>query len=82
MAEKKTLNPAAMTVEEVAKTLGIPRKWLEADIAAGAPTNDDGTVNLVHYGRGSTRVASRASKRIASPKGKSRRDTTPRLIGA
>jgi len=50
MAEKKTLNPAAMTVEEAAKTLGIPRPWLEADIAAGAPTNADGTVNLVHYG--------------------------------
>jgi len=50
MAEKKILNPAAMTVEEAAKTLGIPRGWLEADIAAGAPTNADGTVNLVHYG--------------------------------
>jgi len=50
MAEKKVLNPAAMTVEEAAKTLGIRREWLEADIAAGAPTNADGTVNLVHYG--------------------------------
>jgi len=50
MAEKKTLNPAAMTVEEAAKTLGIPRDWVEEDIAAGAPTNADGTLNLVHYG--------------------------------
>jgi len=50
MAEKKVLNPAALTVEEAAKTLGIRREWLEADIEAGAPTNADGTVNLVHYG--------------------------------
>jgi len=50
MAEKKVLNPAAMTVEEAAKTLGVSRQWLEADIAAGAPTNADGTINLVHYG--------------------------------
>jgi len=50
MAEKKVLNPAALTVEEAAKTLGIRQEWLEADIEAGAPTNADGTVNLVHYG--------------------------------
>ena len=49
MAEKRTLNPAALKVEEAAKTLGIRREWLEADVAAGAPTNDDGTINLVHY---------------------------------
>ena len=23
--------------------------WIEADLAAGAPTNADGTVNLMHY---------------------------------
>ena len=50
MGEKKTLNPMAMSAEEAAKTLGIPRDWIEEDLAAGAPRNDDGTINLVHYG--------------------------------
>jgi len=49
MGEKKTLNPMAMTAEEAAKTLGIPRDWIEEDLVAGAPSNADGTVNLVHY---------------------------------
>jgi len=42
------LNPAALTVEDAARTLGISVDVLRADIAAGAPTNADGTVNLVH----------------------------------
>jgi hypothetical protein len=50
MSEKRRVNPMAMSAEEAAKTLGIPRDWLEADLADGAPTNADGTVNLVHYG--------------------------------
>ncbi len=49
MSEKRRVNPMAMSVEEAAKTLGIPRDWLEEDLAAGAPTNADGTVNLVQY---------------------------------
>ena len=36
-------------MEEAARTLGVKREWLEADVAAGAPTNPDGTINLVHY---------------------------------
>ena len=39
----------ALSVEEAGKTLGIRPEWLEADIEAGAPTNADGTINLVHY---------------------------------
>ena len=49
MGEKKTLNPMAMSVDEAAKTLSLPREWLEQDLAAGAPANPDGTINLVHY---------------------------------
>ena len=49
MAEKKTLNPAALTVEKAAEVLRVGRAVLEADIAAGAPVNADGTINLVHY---------------------------------
>jgi hypothetical protein len=49
MAEKKAVNPMALSVEEAVKTLGIRPDWLEADIEAGAPTNADGTINLVHF---------------------------------
>ena len=49
MAEKKALDPTALTVEEAAKMLGLPRERLEEDIGAGALTNADGTVNLLHY---------------------------------
>ena len=49
MAERKTLNPAALTIEEAAKMLGVRREWLEEDVEAGAPQNADGTLNLVHY---------------------------------
>ena len=43
------LNPSALTPEDAARTLGISVDMLRADIAAGAPTNADGTINLVHY---------------------------------
>jgi len=49
------LNPAAMPVADAARMLSraggqrITEDMLRADIDAGAPTNPDGTVNLVHY---------------------------------
>ena len=49
MSQERRLNPAAMTPEQVAETLGVPGEWVEKDLEAGAPTNADGTVNLVHY---------------------------------
>jgi len=49
MTEKKTLNPATLALDDAAKTLGVPREWLQEDVAAGAPTNGDGTLNLVNY---------------------------------
>jgi hypothetical protein len=45
----------ALTPEQVAQVLAtagsrrITEDMVRADIAAGAPTNPDGTVNLVHY---------------------------------
>ena len=50
-----TLNPGAMSVAEVAKLLSagggkkITAEEIQADIDAGAPTNPNGTINLVHY---------------------------------
>lgn len=49
------LSPTAMSVEDVARVLsaaggqGVTAEMVQADVDAGAPTNADGTVNLVHY---------------------------------
>ena len=48
------INPNAMPVDVAAKLLakaspGVTEEMLKADLAAGAPTNADGTINLVHY---------------------------------
>jgi len=43
------LNPAALIPEDAARMLGISPDMMQADLDAGAPTNADGTINLVHY---------------------------------
>ena len=49
------LNPAAMPVADAARVLTrlggkpVTEAMLRADIDSGAPTNADGSVNLVHY---------------------------------
>ena len=51
------LNPQALRLEDLARVLSAcgPRPvsvaMLEADIAAGVPTNLDGTMSLVEYAR-------------------------------
>lgn len=53
--ESPRLNPAAMTVEDAAKLLTkaggvrVSESQIRKDIEAHAPTNADGTINLVHY---------------------------------
>lgn len=48
-------NPNALTVAQVARLLTragstpVTEAMVEADVAAGAPTNRNGTINLVHY---------------------------------
>ncbi len=56
MAESDAkLNPAALPLADAARLLSaaggqrITLDMLEADRAAGAPANVDGTLNLVHY---------------------------------
>jgi hypothetical protein len=52
---KPSLSPTSLTVADAArlftKASGQPVTvaMLEADLAAGAPANADGTINLVHY---------------------------------
>ena len=49
------LSPTALPLADAARLLSaaggqrVTVEMLEADIAAGAPTNPDGTINLVHY---------------------------------
>ena len=49
------LNPAAMSIEDAARLLTkasgvrVDASQIRTDIEAGAPTNADGTINLVHY---------------------------------
>lgn len=56
MAEEgPKLSPAAMSVADAARLLTavggqmVTVEMLAADVAAGAPTNADGTLNLVSY---------------------------------
>jgi len=43
------VNPAALTVEQLAKMLSLPAEKVRDHIAAGAPAAANGTINLVHY---------------------------------
>ena len=49
------LNPSALTPANLARLLTrvggqpVTEEMIEADLAAGAPLNADGTINLVHY---------------------------------
>jgi hypothetical protein len=43
------VNPAALAVEDAARALGLSAESIRQDITEGAPTNADGSVNLVHY---------------------------------
>ncbi len=53
--EAAGLNPNALSLADAARLLArvggqaVTVEMLQADIAAGAPTNADGTINLVHY---------------------------------
>lgn len=54
-SSRKPINPAALSLADAARLLAkvgapsIGRAMLQADLDAGAPTNADGTINLVHY---------------------------------
>jgi hypothetical protein len=52
---EEQVNPNALNVVQVARLLTragtnpVTEAMVEADVAAGAPTNPNGTINLVHY---------------------------------
>jgi hypothetical protein len=43
------INPAALTIEQVARMLAVSEEKVREHLAAGAPVGADGTVNLVNY---------------------------------
>jgi hypothetical protein len=53
--QRLTLNPTALALADAAKLLArvgghaITEEMLQNDVLVGAPTNRDGTLNLVHY---------------------------------
>ena len=55
MTDDSTPRITALTPAQAARLLaaagqrGITEAMVKADIEAGAPTNADGTVNLIHY---------------------------------
>jgi hypothetical protein len=50
-----SLNPNSLTPADAAQLLGrvagqpVREETIQTDLAAGAPMNVDGTINLVHY---------------------------------
>jgi hypothetical protein len=52
---KHPLSPTSLPVADAARLLArvggqaVTLEMLQADLAAGAPANADGTINLVHY---------------------------------
>lgn len=52
---KSPLNPSALSIVNAARLLSgaggiqVTPEQIEADIEAGAPSNDDGTINLLWY---------------------------------
>ena len=52
MSETSTqnpINPLALNVAQLAKMLALPEDKISAHLAAGAPANGDGRINMVHY---------------------------------
>lgn len=45
----QAVDPAALTVEQVARMLQVPPEKVRQHIADGAPTDAAGRINLVHY---------------------------------
>ena len=55
MSEEPRINPLALPIPDAAKVLSkaggrvIRADQIDADVAVGAPQNDDGTINLITY---------------------------------
>jgi predicted transcriptional regulator len=43
------VNPAAMTIEQLARAMGLPAETIRRHVEDGAPASADGRINLIHY---------------------------------
>ncbi|MBX3356494.1 MAG: hypothetical protein KF724_12430 [Phycisphaeraceae bacterium] len=56
MSDQRRRSPASLDIDDLVRLLRasgsrqMSAERVRADIDAGAPTNPDGTINLVHYG--------------------------------
>lgn len=48
-AQAAKRNPALLTPSEMAKLLAVPQASVDAHVKAGAPTDAEGRLHLVHY---------------------------------
>ncbi len=48
-ADGGPVNPAALSVEQVARMLKLDRQSIDRHVADGAPTHSGGRINLVAY---------------------------------
>lgn len=46
---KQSLNPIALSLDQVARVLGVKLEVIHNHVERGAPTASDGTMSLVHY---------------------------------
>ena len=76
-----TLNPTALTPYDLARLLSaagdtpVTVDVIDADIAGGAPTNGDGTLNVVHYGAWLLRGLEQGFEQIEQPVPATERET-------
>ena len=55
LAQPNRLNPSAMSIADASRLLTaaggqlVTAEMIQSDVDAGAPTNADGTINLIHY---------------------------------
>jgi len=67
--QRSGMNPAALVLSDAATILAKVTTWpiteamLRADVEAGAPTNADGTLHLVHYAAWLVRRMAREAER-------------------
>ena len=48
-AARGAINPAALTIEQLARAVGMPADTIRRHVEDGVPTGVDGRVNLIHY---------------------------------
>ena len=48
-SRQENSSPAGLTVEQLARALGLPAQTVRRHVEDGAPAGADGTINLIHY---------------------------------